>query len=154
MKRISLFGALLSAVAVAAPLSAQAAIGPVVQSLPGWDIHSTSDAFEGKKSCVAIQRGGRAQVAEDGAVYISMKGHGGLKMSRLRFDDEAPRGWRLHDYDSIEGRSSILTLPAEDFKNSRTVRLQIYTVLQNTADFAFNSAEVRAAGAAVAACQR
>ena len=130
--------------------SAEAAgLGPVTSSVPDWNIHRSVDAFNDSIDCTAVNETNRAQIADNGKLYISMRGKGGLKMSRVRYNDSPPHSWRSYSY----SEGDIFVLGPSKWQNDQRVSVQIYTVLGDIKDFDFDIKNAKAALAAVKACK-
>lgn len=126
-----------------------AGIGPVVSTVNEWNIHRSVDSFTDQTQCTAVNNDNKAQIADDGKLYISMRGKGGLKMSRVRYNNSAPHSWRLYDYKD----SDIFVLNPAQWQNDQRVRIEIYTVLRTIKQFDFNIPNAKSAYSAVLNCQ-
>ena len=125
-----------------------AGLGPVVSTVTEWDIHRSVDSFTDSLDCTARHSDNGAQIADNGKMYISMRGKGGLKMSRVRYNDSAPHRWQHYDYSR-----NIFVLDPSKWQNDQRVRVEIYTVLGDIKQFDFNIPNAKAAHSAVLKCQ-
>lgn len=100
-----------------------------------WTIKKSTDKFSDRTSCYAVQNveGSKPQISKDGSIYISMRGYGGLSMYRFRYNDSSPHSWRLPS--DIEERSGAIKIPLNKWKNDSRLRVRVYTLTQNIADF-------------------
>lgn len=138
----------LAFIVFASPAQA-GSLGSVIGSVPGWEIYRGGDSFEGTLSCTAVQVNGHAQIADNGSIYISMRGRGGIKMTRMRYNESPPHDWVAYGYRD----SDIMQIQPSKWQNDQRVRVQIYTVLRDTKNFDFDVSEAKQALAAVRACE-
>ncbi len=138
----------------AANLAHAKPLGPVISSVEGWDIHKGEDSFEGTVTCTATSKeyGAQVQISSDGTLFINMRGHGGVQMSRVRYNDSGPHRWNLHGYFKPYKSFDIFSLAPSKWQNDSRVRIQILTLLKDTVNFDLSVPEAKSALLATKSC--
>lgn len=97
-----------------------------------WAVDETVDGMTDKKSCTALYNGAWTVQASINKFFISMRGRGGVKGYRLRFDDDQALEMRLAT--EAERKLSAVILSGGDFDrvyNGKRLRVSVFTVLSD-----------------------
>ena len=108
---------------------------PSISKIGNWSIHLSIDPMTDSKSCTGLYNGKFDVQLNEGHLYISLRGRGGVSGIVLRFDDEPARPLRLPT--EMEKRIDIVDIEGEDFQkllDSKRLRVQVLTVLNSLVD--------------------
>ena len=108
---------------------------PVVFSSGKWSVRAYKDSIADRVVCTGLYetRFDIQLTAEN--FYISLRGRGGIRSYKLRFDDNPAEGLALPD--SVERDVSILRITGSSFSqllSARRVRVQILTLTSGIVD--------------------
>jgi len=108
---------------------------PVVAKVGKWSVRVTVDSMTDSKSCTGLYNDKFDVQLNDGHLYVSLRGRGGVSGIVLRFDEEPAKPLRLPT--EMEKRIDIVDIEGEDFQKileSKRLRVRVLTVLNSLVD--------------------